>query len=71
MGVDVGGCRRRGAGGDGGKSLPVSHAADCKIKKVNKDSAVVEAYLNERGLSSSLALLHTRTQAVHGCVQDV
>jgi hypothetical protein len=35
-------------------------AADCKIKKVTKDPAVVEAYLTERGLSSSLDLFHTR-----------
>ena len=36
-------------------------SSSCKITKVAKDSAVVEAYLTEKGLSSSLALLRTRT----------
>ncbi len=35
-------------------------AAACKIKRVSKDMAVIEAYLTERGLSSSLSLLRTR-----------
>ena len=36
-------------------------AASCRVVKVSKDSAVVEAYLHEHGLLSSLALLRTRS----------